>query len=561
MKIRLSLVIALIAVAVFVSSHQVLAATDRTLSTLPTTRWGFSDVALQGNYAYLAEAGVGVTVVDITDNAHPTALRSVTTPDIISDIVLDGTTLYTQDNSVASIIDVTDPANPILRRSITPANGMDLPNDVAASGNDLYLVASNNTAAMELQKYDVTTKTAPTFVSSLLLISGQSHSVGHITLSNGYAYITSKSTLYVVSLATMTLAATYTDPAATFQDSVVVDSTLYVNGNGLHAISIVNPATPTALFSALDNVTGGVDLTAANGYLYVTKTNGQVVIYDIHSTDFPVLVDTLAGSNYGSGIAVRGSVAYVANGLVFQLLDVSQPVVTGTVDTAKVGAYELTYTVMDLSAHTTATPRSVYVAPTLSTVTVKNNKLTIIVNKNKVTLNPFPGYRGAVVAKKVVLNTAADPYYLFVNTASTRPAIVVYSSKGKLVKRLSLGTMATPGLRVQLEGNPLTSSVFIAVSPSRNSFRVKNFVLSKSGLKQVNTIAMSGSKNGVLVTKFMKTYDDEFALVTAEKSKTNTIHVWRYAASTKRFTEDTTYNTALITLSGGTLALKRLEMN
>gem|GEM_PF-6713970 len=560
MKTQLSLIIALIAVAVFVSSRQVLAATNRTLSTLPTTRWGFSDVALQGNYAYLAEAGVGVTVVDITDYAHPTALRSVTTPDILSDIVFDGTTLYTQDNSVASIIDVTDPVNPILRRSITPANGMGLPNDVAASGNDLYLVASSNTA-MELQKYDVTTKTSPTFVSSLSLFSGQSHPVGHITLSNGYAYITCKSILYVVNLATMTLAATYTDPAATFKDSVVVDSTLYVNGNGLHAISIANPATPTAVFSALDNVTGGVALTAANGYLYVTKTDGQVVIYDIHSTNFPVLVDALAGTNYGSGIVVRGSVAYVANGLIFQLLDVSQPIVTGTVDTAKVGAYELTYTVMDLSAHTTATPRSVYVAPTLSTVTVKNNKLTITVNKIKVTMNPFPGYRGAVVAKKVVLNTAADPYYLFVNTASTKPVIVVYSSNGKLVKRLSLGTMTTTGLRVQLEGNPLTSSVFIAVSPSRNSFRVKNFVLNKSGLKQVNTVAMSGSKNGVLVTKFMKTYDDEFALVTAEKSKTNTIHVWRYAASTKRFTEDTTYSTALITLSGGTLALKRLEMN
>ena len=157
-----------------------------------------------------------------------------------------------------------------------------------------------------------------------------------------------------------------------------------------------------------------------------------------------------------------------------------------------------------------------------------------------------------------MVNTRTDPFYLFLTTGVTRrPELVVYNSQGKLVKRVSLASIATTGLNVQLAVNPATTSIFIGLAPKVTGLSVTTYNLNAKGLTSLGT-ARTATGKVTLVFRYLKTYMQEFALVTMTKGSTKIVpKVWWYSSSRKKFQQDKKYPSALLQWTKTDVTLKR----
>lgn len=570
------LVVSFAALALFALPFVTRAETNKTISTYDTPG-SAQNVVVAGNYAYVADQGYGIIVLDISTPATPAKvgeylLASARTLDI------DGNNLYVgAGTSGLVILSIATPTTPVLQGSYT---GLANVGNVASNGSYVYITGYNVSTQFILQVVDVSNPGAPVIAAgaSSLAISG----AAGLTLSSNYIYVVGDQKLEIINAyPILTLAGTYTDPdgLSSYQGVQVYGSVAYVNDivTGLHGINISNPAAPTASYNSGGRY--GVGITISNGYAFLSANfSGGLAIFDIASSSTPMYLDNYSGPATNFGLTVANNIAYLAAGDAgVQLIDVSKPdlvppqatlngnptstitpggkftdpgvtvtggtviAVSGKVDTAKVGAYVLTYTVADHAGNTTIVKRTVYVAPTLSNVTLKRNTLTIKVGTRNVVLKPFPGYYGAVVAKKAILNTTKDPFYLFISTATRSPYLVVYNASGKRISYLPLRTISTGGLQIQLAANPKTSSVYIAIAPKTNVLKVSIYNLNKSGVKLLKTFTTAGGK-GTLLMSFLKTYDQEYGLATAILGNTKKPYVWRYGGGTKSWYRDVTFN-------------------
>ena len=72
-----------------------------------------NDVAIAGDYAYLANHYFGLMVVDITDPTNPTSAGNQRTPDRGRGVAVAGDHAYVADTfSGLQVIDISDPTNP-----------------------------------------------------------------------------------------------------------------------------------------------------------------------------------------------------------------------------------------------------------------------------------------------------------------------------------------------------------------------------------------------------------------------------------------------------------------
>jgi hypothetical protein len=98
-------------------------------------------VAVVENYAYLADGGDGLRIIDVADPAHPAESGSYATPGYAQDVALAGNYAYLADEIGLRIIDVSDPATPGETGSCeTPGNAQ----GVALAGNYTYVADENS---------------------------------------------------------------------------------------------------------------------------------------------------------------------------------------------------------------------------------------------------------------------------------------------------------------------------------------------------------------------------------------------------------------------------------
>ena len=593
---KLRLLITTLAVAAFfvlpLSSH---AAVNKTLGSVSTGN--AQDVIVVGNYAYVADAVAGVRIVNITTPSAPAIAGTYDTPGTARQIDVNGTIVYVADTDSVQILSIATPTAPQFLGSYSQT-GL-VVNDIVADGTHLY-VAGTVSGSPTVEVLNVASSAAPVLVTSASVAQATA-----VTLSGNYAYVVGGTKMSIVDISgypVLSVVGTYTDALSDSQFAAVqvFGSAAYINDpvNGLHAVTISSPAAPTASFTTTTGTAYGSGVAISNGYVFLTIASGGLAIYDIASTGSPVYVDTNSGSATGLGLTIANDVAYLANGgSGLQLIDVAKPdsvppvvtpnggstgivqpgkpyvdpgvtgtdnvggdvssqtTVSGKVDTSKVGKYVLTYTVTDRAGNTTTVTRVVYVTPTLTTMALKNNTLTIKVGSKSVLLRPFVGYRGTIIAKKAVLNTVKDPFYVFILMDTNRkPELMVYNSSGKQIVRQALNLISVNGLQVELAGNPISSSIYIAIAAKTNSLSVNIFNLSKSGLKFMKAFTAFGGK-GTLMMKFLKTYDQEFGLVVLPKGSIKTPYVWRYGGSKKNWYRDTTYQMAKLKWSKTSLSL------
>ncbi len=587
MRLRLSLVVVGLALAGFALPNPASAAVE-TLGTYDTPGQAYG-VAISGTYAYVVDIGVGLHVVDISNPAAPT-LAATYANTSANRLALYGNRVYVTGTNTLEIIDITTPTNPVLLGSYTNSNFY--MGQIATDGSTAYILGyvmgTVNPTQFQLAAVDVRTPASPTLLNMVNTNGG-----ADVTVANGFIYTVHDHTFTIWNSSLVTVGS-FTDPSTStvspyYLGVAVSGTTAVVNDTtfGFHVFDITNPAAPTRS----SNVSLGFGQTVVlSGTTAYAGGLGGISVINVATPSAPTLLGKSGGTLNVIDVTVSGSIAAVAaleTGVRFY--NVAQPdstgpvfsfdsgtgtshtlkpgaafsdkasvtdnldgamttyTKTGTVNRNRVGKYTLTYKATDSLGNITTTVRTIFVLPTAEQLKLTKGAYTLTVGKKRVTLRPFPGYSGNITARKLVVRTKADPYYMFISTSATKaPAIVLYDATGKLVKRQSLATVSTGGLNLQLAVNPATSTVLISVSPKKSSLTATLYSIGKNGLGSLGKVkATTGT--GTLIQKFLQVYANEYALVTKVSGNEATEpKIWRYSPSKKVFAQEKSLPVSLV---------------
>lgn len=305
------------------------------------------DVYISGNYAYLINYTIGLTVVDISDPAAPKITGSISLASLPNGLYVSGDYAYVAEGeayepyeddyefswSGLEIIDISDPTAPKLVKSIATAGAA---HDVYVSGDYAYVAegASNDSSWRGLEVIDISRPAFPRIIGSY---KGSTDAYG-VYVSGNYAYLananyysSTASGLEIIDIGDSTAP----KPAGSI-DTLNPAYDVYVSGNyaylaeglnsfsdwsGVLVIDISDTASPVVV-SSFDTFSRAYNLYLAGSYLYTISANGLVMI-DISVPTAPIL----SGYYIGLGLAavyVVNDHAYVVGG-GFKVLDVKDP--------------------------------------------------------------------------------------------------------------------------------------------------------------------------------------------------------------------------------------------
>ncbi|NGX42794.1 MAG: hypothetical protein K940chlam7_01082, partial [Chlamydiae bacterium] len=223
------------------------------------------EVAVSGNYAYVADWASGLLIIDVSNVANPTLAGSYDTPGGALGVALSGNYAYVADYTAGlQIIDVANVANPTLAGSYVTPNAAW---GVTISGRYAYVADQ----AFGLQIIDVANVANPTLAGSYDT-PGEARGVA---VSGNYAYV-----------------ADYTA--------------------GLQIIDVANVANPTLAGSYV--TPGRARGVAISGsYAYVADDQSGLQIIDVSNVTNPTFAGSYNTPAYARGVAISGNYVYVAD--------------------------------------------------------------------------------------------------------------------------------------------------------------------------------------------------------------------------------------------------------
>lgn len=291
-----------------------------------------NDVAVAGNYAYLADESSGLSIVCVETPSEPYISGSISTPGVAHGVAIHENYAFVADYEHGlQVVDISDPGNPVIvGNADTPVTAF----DVAILGSYAYIADGFGGLAV----VDINDPQAPAYLSNL----DTPHQSRAISIDGVHAYIADGSSgLQVVNI---------TNPESPFivgsngeigpSYGVVVSGgiALVATGyNGLETVSIADPSTPIRL-GGIDTPGVSVDVAVLGDYAYVadSSTGGlQVInIEDKGSHELHSGVDT---SGKAIDVDIVGSFVYVADynaGLkIIDIADSVNPIQVGSEDT------------------------------------------------------------------------------------------------------------------------------------------------------------------------------------------------------------------------------------
>jgi hypothetical protein len=285
-------------------------------------------LAVNGTVAYIGE-GASLTVLDITDAAHPTRLARLALTDLPSDLALAGGRLYVADRSAGLLIyDVSDPTSP-LRLGVfsTPlrVSRVRILGTLAyvVAGDMLVVDVQDPTAPRQLGSYH-----APSPINNLVVSSNRAY------LAYGYAMGVANGGVIVVDVANPALPAALgnIDLSSEAALDVQVDANLIYIITAVDTRSFQRPRLIIADMSNITNLTirGSYDfpgypslmsrasLLIANGLAYAAGYPGGLLTLDVHTPEAIMFINqstTLGGS---AGLQLIGGRLYaVTDGISY----------------------------------------------------------------------------------------------------------------------------------------------------------------------------------------------------------------------------------------------------
>jgi hypothetical protein len=286
------------------------------------------DVAVQGNYAYVAALGA-MTVNDITDPLNPIQVGYCDTPDQAIAIDISGNYAYVADGSDGlRVISVSDPTNPVEVANVQTGC---VCQDVQVVDKLVYLASGYSGLVI----VDITHPTAPVLLSSLP-VPEDGYAYG-VAVYDTHAYIAAGAKGLRVDDISNPLAPRETGKATKQKDG---KTDLYVyavaafdhyaygasGGSGLRIIDVTSATQPKEVGSWTDDYADNVTV-SPKGYAYVTS-GGGVSVVDVSDPPVPFSVSTWwppeVSASYA--VAVTPGYAYVADAYAgLWVVDVRDP--------------------------------------------------------------------------------------------------------------------------------------------------------------------------------------------------------------------------------------------
>jgi hypothetical protein len=241
------------------------------------------DVAVNGNFAYLANGENGLVVVDINPASprYLTAVGACPVPMIasVNRVSVSGGYAYmTDDYGGFHVVNVTDPANPAIAGSCS-LGGFFSTRGIFVSGSLAYVADGSN----GLKIVDISNPQVPA-------VAGTYDTPGHaygVFAGGGYAYVAD-------------------------------------GASGLHIVNVADPAHP-ALAGAYDTAGEARSVFVSGGYAYVADGASGLLVVNVSNPQVPALAGSYNTPGQASGVFVSGNLAYVADAPGLLVVDVTNP--------------------------------------------------------------------------------------------------------------------------------------------------------------------------------------------------------------------------------------------
>ncbi len=307
-----------------------------------------SGVDVQGNYAYVADSGNGLRIVDISNPAAPFEVGFINIM-YTWDVAVEGNLAFIGgywsghwDEICA--IDVSNPAVPVQGIS---ADVHGDPRKIRTNGNFVYVTA-NGSDITQFTVIDYTIPGAPVERGrhSELFVSSSG-----LALDGNTAYLlanknsTGTGGLYVIDVSNpdTIVERGYIETPGFTAAAVAGAGVAYVacRDRGVRAIDVTNPDTPADLGN-FETAGAAIDIAVVNNTVYLADREDGIHVLDVSNPSQPAVIGAMQTAGVPIDIAIRNDLLYISdgdNGLL--IADASNPAALSEVGRYDVGSGEV----------------------------------------------------------------------------------------------------------------------------------------------------------------------------------------------------------------------------
>jgi hypothetical protein len=201
-------------------------------------------VDVAGHYAYVADGGSGLRIVDFSDPTAPTTVGLISSGGSAVDVVVEGDLVHVADrNALYRIFDVSDPANPVIEGALTVPGSVEC---VAVAGHYAFL-GNSATTQTGVKVIDISDPANPVQVGEYPTTQG----ILHIDISGDLAAVAVPPNVEFLDISTPTspqLIGSYTTDSGV-RSVDIEGNRAYIAAfvDGLRVVDITDPANPDSV--------------------------------------------------------------------------------------------------------------------------------------------------------------------------------------------------------------------------------------------------------------------------------------------------------------------------
>lgn len=302
-------------------------------------------IVIVGNYAYVL-SGTRVVVINITTKSSPTLTGSIVVANA-QGIAADVSYVYlSRSDTGLSVVDMTTPSSPTVVGTLTHANIYN-GRGIAVSGNYVYTVGTNGGSTGAVTTIDVTTRTAPTYVSATINTNNL-EGVTDIFKFGSYLYTiqsNGRNAANYVNLYSLSSPASITMSSNSALAGVTGANCAKISLSSTRVLCTQSFESTSHFFNSsaqngnigTDNLVtfsnklgGAMDVVVSGTTAYIAATSSRLTTANISSPTSPTLLGSVFDGNMSAatGVAVDGTSAYVItsnSGYSLVQLNVSNP--------------------------------------------------------------------------------------------------------------------------------------------------------------------------------------------------------------------------------------------
>lgn len=428
-----------------------------TLTGTCNTPGSATGLFVSGTTVFVADGTSGLQVVNASNPASPFISTFLDTPGVAREVVLNGsgTHIYVSDGNVgagASIRTMTNTTPPVLTNSIAETQD---PAGTVVVGSTLYVTLGST----GLRIFSISTPGVPALQGTF----DTPGFAGGVDVQNNRAYISDNGSVQIVNV-TVPSTPTFVSSYAVIDNGTEIGAEgnlVFIGASNLLGIVDVSiPQRPRVLskFTVSSGILG-MKVSGTRVYLALGTTGMQII--DVSTPTSPVVLSTCNTPDSATDIALTATHAFVADGTSgLQVVDLAAPtVVAGSVDTgtangvAVQGSLAYVADVSGLVVVDVATPATPVIR---STTTLTTTAQSVAVSGTKAYVGT--GIPGSATGGVEIVDVTSP---LFPAWLSILPAPAIFTAVGD-VEVLgttcyagTTGTLPSDGLRVIDVSNPL----------------------------------------------------------------------------------------------------------